>query len=1578
MARLSCSTGDGSSSPVPLIGLYIAGATATCFLLMLCDVISSVRSKTGYIPCKWFSLSSATITLLAIASKLPVDLTTYMPRASDQLSKLTGTTMISTGVIFLFIAEHIIILCCMMMLLTVLWPYTIVLNKGKTLINETMRNVFQNGKASSLQHQAKRWYMSSCISNPQYFLRGGDYGLTVAWMICFLCLTILSQASLRWLVHKFEICEEPIMQALKEAFEIVYYVDEKNVHLSKNDSSAAHLDSSVNEALSSITNEMKAFPDGLAKREMEIVRDFVHGQKYASIEELHKDLEQLFVDIYIPCKWFSLNSTTLTLLAIASKLPVDLTTYMPSAVLSQAALRLLIHKFEICDGTSDYGWSISIILITQTSTIVVISISTAFRWIVIVSDPPFHWNSAATEFDFDMHFEVEIFSFLSLVYNRELRKSSILFSLYLLLKGVVVIMTLLILYVLAAPVFVIRLICIKIIRIFHAYCPASSTSSSTVVVLEKWKTELREVFHPTKRFPKWIMRSRVEDMNKWINLSNRSPPNYLVQLLSRPHAHPPQTLSNKLQQIGAAKGYYKLSCLSVVILAKIVALSIPFHLAKTLMQAVDEAFEIAYYIDKKINVGNFQDGMKRRFAKVLLAHKNVHLSKNDSSTRTNMSVDEALSSIENECKAFPNGLAKQEMEIMRHFIDSQDYASIGELYEHLEQLFVDMLTGYLPCKLFSINSLTLTLLATASKLPVDLTTYMPGARDQLSKLSSTAMRMTWICVEDLKKWMDASNRSPPAHLVQLLSEPHFHHPQTLVDMVQQIGIRSYSEGYRLSCLSVVILTRIASLSISSTLSKTLMQVLDEAEEIIYCIDKKINVGKSEDHRKRQFAKVLWAYKGVHLSKIDSNHSNWSVSEAISSIKNECLLFPKGLAAREMDIITSFILIREREYTSIEELYNHLKQLFIDIRTRYLPCKLFSINSVTLTLLATASKLPVDLTTYMPGARDQLSKLSSTAMVCVCIGFLVPSIGINREAESITNLIALSLLVTTIVVNVCIQMYTGVIFTFFPGHIIILCCMMLLLSVLWFFTSEINRGKTVIADTNRNLFRKGQAKSFLHQVKLWYMSSCISNPQYLLCGHTGLMAAMISIVCLTVLSHAAFQTLPHKSKYCTNASDYGWSISFIVVTQIITVVVGSLGIIFRSISMVSSHTQGYLTNTSSHIVEIEMFALKFLAKKSQLLRAVSIIMMSRFVVKIAVTIINLLGLMILGLIPVLAGLILLVTTLLLLSLCCPKCLITNPDISQITLPWKEELKDHVSRVIDTFPERIMWICVEDMKKWMNVSNKSPPTHLAQLLSEPRFYRPQTLVDMVQQIGITSFSEGYRLSCLSVVNLARISTLSIPSTLSKTLMQVLDEAYEIIYYIDKKINVGNSEDHRKRQFAKVLWAYKGVHLSKIDPNRSNWSVAEAISSIKNEWLLFPKGLAAREMDIITAFILIREREYASIEELYHHLEQLFIDMLLFFLSQLPIAILKEVNESPIEVHEEKARFALKLLSKLKLLEDKVQWSFPQGYHVTRLMDPEEENDNQTRQAEIPNFTPVDQDPGASTIQTSNIHTPDVEMG
>ncbi|KAK9138865.1 hypothetical protein Sjap_009459 [Stephania japonica] len=319
----------------------------------------------------------------------------------------------------------------------------------------------------------------------------------------------------------------------------------------------------------------------------------------------------------------------------------------------------------------------------------------------MLSDPPIYMSfDYAFHLSFDVFLGVELFSFKSLANNRELSKVSILFSFYFLLKVVLLVAVVWIFLVLGGPLIGIRFIYRKIIGILPALCPACSTRSSTNAnaVLEKWETEMAKVFGVERSFPKWMMRSCVEDMNKWTDLSNRSPPNYLVQLLSRPRTrHPPQTLLNKLLEIGINEGYYKLSCLSMVILVKIVALSVPFTLAEPILRALDEAFEIVYYIDEKVNVGNYPYGIKRRFAKVLLVHKNVHLSKKDSTANNlGMSVNEALTSIGNEWEAFPDGVGKMEIQIIMGFIRGQAHASIEELYEDLEQLFVDMLLFFLP------------------------------------------------------------------------------------------------------------------------------------------------------------------------------------------------------------------------------------------------------------------------------------------------------------------------------------------------------------------------------------------------------------------------------------------------------------------------------------------------------------------------------------------------------------------------------------------------------------------------------------------------------------------------------------------------------------------------------------------------------------------------------------------------------------------------------------------------------------------------------------------------------------------
>ncbi|KAK9141177.1 hypothetical protein Scep_010858 [Stephania cephalantha] len=72
------------SAPMPVIGLYVAAATLVCLLLMVLDVFAGFRNKKRWFPCRFFPLNSVTLTLVAIATKLPVDLTTSMPKEEEE------------------------------------------------------------------------------------------------------------------------------------------------------------------------------------------------------------------------------------------------------------------------------------------------------------------------------------------------------------------------------------------------------------------------------------------------------------------------------------------------------------------------------------------------------------------------------------------------------------------------------------------------------------------------------------------------------------------------------------------------------------------------------------------------------------------------------------------------------------------------------------------------------------------------------------------------------------------------------------------------------------------------------------------------------------------------------------------------------------------------------------------------------------------------------------------------------------------------------------------------------------------------------------------------------------------------------------------------------------------------------------------------------------------------------------------------------------------------------------------------------------------------------------------------------
>ncbi|XP_076960746.1 uncharacterized protein LOC143637183 [Bidens hawaiensis] len=93
---------------------------------------------------------------------------------------------------------------------------------------------------------------------------------------------------------------------------------------------------------------------------------------------------------------------------------------------------------------------------------------------------------------------------------------------------------------------------------------------------------------------------------------------------------------------------------------------------------------------------------------------------------------------------------------------------------------------------------------------------------------------------------------------------------------------------------------------------------------------------------------------------------------------------------------------------------------------WFPCKFFSLNATSVTIITVTMKLPMDLSSGMPGYVDQVAKLGSMAFTSTMMTNLMPSLASMDNKALAANVIGLVILVITMIVNVCIQISTGVI------------------------------------------------------------------------------------------------------------------------------------------------------------------------------------------------------------------------------------------------------------------------------------------------------------------------------------------------------------------------------------------------------------------------------------------------------------------------------------------------------------------------------------------------------------------------
>ncbi|KAK2632466.1 hypothetical protein EUGRSUZ_L01523 [Eucalyptus grandis] len=82
--------------PMPWIGVYIAAASLACVIAMAADAAAGFRYRQLWFPNRYFALNAMSLSVIAVAVKLCVDLNTPMARRKEQLAKLSSSVLICT------------------------------------------------------------------------------------------------------------------------------------------------------------------------------------------------------------------------------------------------------------------------------------------------------------------------------------------------------------------------------------------------------------------------------------------------------------------------------------------------------------------------------------------------------------------------------------------------------------------------------------------------------------------------------------------------------------------------------------------------------------------------------------------------------------------------------------------------------------------------------------------------------------------------------------------------------------------------------------------------------------------------------------------------------------------------------------------------------------------------------------------------------------------------------------------------------------------------------------------------------------------------------------------------------------------------------------------------------------------------------------------------------------------------------------------------------------------------------------------------------------------------------------------
>ncbi|KAJ0691877.1 hypothetical protein HanPI659440_Chr15g0579791 [Helianthus annuus] len=636
---------------------------------------------------------------------------------------------------------------------------------------------------------------------------------------------------------------------------------------------------------------------------------------------------------------------------------------------------------------------------------------------------------------------------------------------------------------------------------------------------------------------------------------------------------------------------------------------------------------------------------------------------------------------------------------------------------------------------------------------------------------------------------------------------------------------------------------------------------------------------------------------------------------------------------------------------------------------WFPCKYFSLNAASIMVITVAMKLPVDLSSPMPGYADQAAKVGSLAFMCTLMANLMPSLASMDDKTLLANMIGLCILVITMIVNICIQINTGLIgatrfiYIYFFVACINMATILLLLIIMIASSITIPTFKEVLESkyraTNKITLtdqclqhdQMSRVEKLRQHVRRYWVIAETGSPQFGMASNPlSTASGVICIILLVINFLPVFDTVIDLNDFVGRLFDcrspYKWSTTLIIITQYIGVVVGIIAPISRCFSVFSFKLGAKWNKNHFMFFKVEKYWIQKLHvwKQSPVpipsrnRRSRSLVYNSR----------NLFLSFSIGLqkvIVILCKLIwLIVTVVPVFVVSCFTSLITSR-----TEDIDEDLSMYVLQIDDgkELADKTLKGISKSVNSFISKAEKEQNNNLLELLDKFNEFEGVQIFDTdhVQSLLPAEFVNSWSLPIVTLTCIA-VSIPNIHTHIAESMLRGVGEGLSFTHLVEESLNC-SSEYVNLRKASMSVWhvveyickwldnplakhVFNGkdaTEIVKFFSDKAKEIVTEILASNDGEQPENPPNelIAANSMYRITQTILLRfesNTESVTKKQLFSHLESMIADIFCACFTNLPRVITMRCHESVIEKREASVKVAAKLFGKTAKIIEKLE--------------------------------------------------------